>query len=617
MTALQTDRLITAFIKGIVDRSIAVNELDRWFERLCVSPEYLPTLLYTAIRCEDLEERLIACWLMMAVVERGVPIQPDVVNLAKITINGALRGDPFWQRFTCSLFIRGGITKDVVDVFRPLLFSSDSIVAVHAAAMLRPFLQDEALAVLRRLVAGHEAFVVCLAAVHLLRAKDSQQQASAALCSRLASLESEDATSILVDLKLVDAPPPSLTGTLAHMLCAAHLPTTLRRAAVAVLVKAPDNDTSADRALIGALESEDWQLLECVIIALRQRGELTSRLAERFVRMLDHADVNVRGTGILGLEKLTGDAKHVIPAMLAHFRRETKMGLSFSLARAIAKASHAACSELIAIIRELDIRTAQPAMAALAEQGALVVGRVSQALLDETDHDCKVAFSTILLKMSDTAATMLPLVGDVIDEIAASDEQSFLSIMMHVEAAGRGALPLLPALVRTVVLGARSVRCIERAENMLVLLGPDALTGLTRAAELSGQVDSPRLRRVLQRLRMHNEAFHELMAFNDDKALEQVLHAARLIRERGRMTLPDLSDELDRRRERGEIGADVPISARSLQTTLERLRTDLGIEVTEGKQGVRGITIRQEAWPFIALLDTYLRPQRPYQRKNT
>jgi HEAT repeat protein len=505
-----------------------------------------------------------------------------------------LEGNDWDQRFQAVLILSllEQVSEATVPTLVKLLRGNDPTLKVAAASALRdvPDL-PEAVPILSQALRNHdEPGMVMMAASAFGRMGVRASEAVQALLTLLRQTDKPEMTAGIVSLlsgmkERAREAGPTLLGMLESP--ATDQPT--HKAIIAALGEM-GLGSAARKALLRALQSENWVTVCMAGLSLKDLGEMPRKLRERLEELLSHADAEARGAAALVIGEFGPEAAETMPTVFRRAIHELNVNVLTSLGNAVtsiglpvltdnlalidevmgvlierlraerdidrfrilvwfvAMLGTHAVPRLISLARSKDFDSMRVTVASLAAMGMAtpepITRVVVQELISQDDSFVRLIGVSVLAEMGPDAVKAVPSLAGLLD---AGDEDVCPDVFRALRAIGPEAGEAAPALVR-MMLG-KHPSFSTQAESLLLIIGAGAVTALEHALAEADEKGKSRLTLILNRIGKPViegiERDFDFALIGEDAWLETFAFLGQIMRARGPTSLRAILEDKD------------------------------------------------------------------------
>ena len=341
----------------------------------------------------------------------------------------------------------------------------------------------------------------------------------------------------------------------------------LRLAAVVALSRSPDGHRAVDKALLAAMECDDWNVISQAAAALSVRNKgLPKEVAEILIGLLDHADPNFRGTAV----KLLWDAGsetiiRFYPELQDRLEKEEDDEIALAISVAIGLAGLVALPRLARGLEQCPIQCVvryQSALFGIAMKHPIDVAE----LLRSKNERVRRAVAWVIGSMGPDAASAADTIVTI---LKSKDEDVVRDVLVAIRPLGPSALPAIKSLVRLLEHENESIR--SWSKDAILGIGPVAIPDLDSMRKRATGELRTTLDAILRQLGLMTVAIPTVTTsvdgVNDEVELARFVVIGTHLSKSGPLSFLKLEKALEPRND------EMSLSASTIRRTIESLES--------------------------------------------
>ncbi len=341
----------------------------------------------------------------------------------------------------------------------------------------------------------------------------------------------------------------------------------LRLAAVVALSRSPDGNMAVDKALLSAMECNDWNIVSQAAAALsvRQKG-MPSEAAQILVGLLDHEEPNFRGTAV----KLLWDAGpamilKIYPEFQLRIEEEEDEDILIAISMTMGLAGLDAIPELVKGILKCPTRCIvyyQAALLGIAMKHPVDVAK----MLGSKYQRVRRAVAWVMSSLGSDAA---PAASVISRFLISKDEDVVLDALVAIRPLGPSALPAIKSLAGLLAHTNQSIR--NWSKDAILGVGPVGIPNLDSMRKRATGEHRASLDAILRQLGLMTVAVPTITinvdGVNDEVELARFVVIGTHLAKSGPLSFLKLEKVLESRND------EMSLSASTIRRTVESLES--------------------------------------------
>ena len=358
------------------------------------------------------------------------------------------------------------------------------------------------------------------------------------------------------------------------------------RAKAAEILGIVAKDVRAARGTLAALAQEnDWAILSGVTAGCIALKWFPEGVVQRLALHVKDSDPQRRIAAMDFLSRLGPAARTALPTLIARLGMETDYDAVAALGTALAACGADAVPYLLGSINDGEYMALVPVSIALGLLGDSAGPALREVLFRDNDPMILGAALSAIRSMGVAAKSLEPELNAMLE--TERDELIAALLVDALAALGPPSESTVESMLRCVLRGGESLA--RRSAAVLRTAGPDIAPLLLDASRYAPAEQRDRIARIMDGWQTAvDPRFKRFEAFGDDQSLQQYALTLQVLCEHGLVGMRQVERILRNEQMACVVPANIPITARSLGTAVERVEKAFSISATERIPGRKG-----------------------------
>ncbi len=579
---------------------------DNAFEDIATATERLSWLGNEAIAAlaevmveGNPDERVLTAWMLWFLGnDVSGSVSPKTFEECQSVLARALNGDGN-QRLACVLLTTGSVPSGTIGPLCNLLHNDDPQLSVPAAASLIQLdLGEEndadtvlAIRSLGSALRGEDHFLAGIAGCSLIRFGVRDNEAAREITELLPNLSENTQYAMLQTISQLGPRAQLLSDVTASIVADTKKHAAVREAAAFALGCISAGSAKATPALMNALKSPHWQVVNGALRGLLASENLPIAAAENLVQLLGHEDENMRGTAANGLAMFKERAVVAVPTLVGRLKEESNSDVASILIKALSAIGEAAIPSLVDVIAEGDGPKCEYAMRALSGIGGDAARTLAELILETDNARIRNMLLGTLVMMGRRATPAIPVMAEILDET--DDDELANCAALGLFFCGPSAVIAVNSLIRCVAIRGCDDPIGALAERALWSMKEAAIPRIEDAIKETSGTDRTNLKRALAGMDVSfGSDLGRLLHFNRDDLLALFVDVGTVLEEQGATSWRAMAEVLREKMSQGLLtpgyaGSGERFIGKSMKLLSKYIKGDL---TTHGNNQKGGLT---------------------------